>query len=257
MNFRQSLSFINTQALMKLKAQSNTLVLSYLWWILEPILYVALFYFVFKFVLYRGGEDFLAFLLIGKIPFLWFSKSVSAGANSIVENRGLISQRVIPKYIFPLVNCQEALYKQVLAFTILICFVLISGYGVTIKWMQLIPLTLITYLLICGVSLFFSVFVTLAPDFKVAIQMFMMGLMFTSGIFWNVNLIQDEMLKTLLMHTNPLASIIDGYRQILMYKTDLNPSYMLSVFLWAITASLLGISLLHKFSNTLTRKLFS
>lgn len=242
---------------MKLKAQANTLVLSYLWWVLEPLLYVGLFYFVFKFVLYRGGEDFLAFLILGKIPFLWFSKSVVAGANSIVENRGLISQRIIPKYVFPLINCQESLYKQVVAFFVLFVFVVLSGYEVTFLWWQLLPLTLSTYFLICSVSILFSCFVTLVPDFRLAIQMFMMGLMFTSGIFWDVNLIQDQYLKSLLMHSNPIASIIDGYRQIIMYGSSLNSSYMLAVLSWAALAMVLGLSILYRFNNTLTRKLFS
>lgn len=242
---------------MKLKAQSNTLVLSYLWWILEPLLYTFLFYFVFKFVLYRGGDDFFIFLILGKIPFLWFSKAVSSGANAIVENKGLISQRVIPKFIFPLVNCQESTYKQLIAFLVLVIVSVLNGYLPTSNWLQLLPLIFVNYLLICGVALFFSFFATLAPDFKVAIQMFMMCLMFTSGVFWDVNMIQDENLKSLLMHLNPLAALIDGYRQIIMYNGSLNISYMLAAVGWALVSLILGTFILNRYSNFLTRKLFA
>lgn len=242
---------------MKMKAQSNTLVLSYLWWVLEPLLYVLLFYFVFKFVLYRGGDNFLMFLILGKIPFLWFSKGVSSGSSAITENKGLISQRVIPKYIFPLVNCQESTYKQIFAFFVLFTAVSAGGYTPTVNWLLLVPLILLNYLLICGVALFFSFFSTLAPDFKVAIQMFMMCLMFTSGIFWDVNLIQDQQLKSLLMHINPLAAIIDGYRQIIMHNAPLKMTYMLAVFAWSLLAICLGAFMLHHCSNFLTRKLFA
>ena len=256
MKFIQFISLVNLQSKMKLKSQANALVLSYLWWVLEPILYVALFYFVFKYVLYRGGEDFLMFLVLGKIPFLWFSKAVTSSAQSIVQNKGLISQRVVPKIMFPLVNCQEAFYKQLVAFIVLIVFVLINDYQDYSLWWQLIPLILLQYLLIIGVGSFFAVFVTFAQDFTMLISMFMMGLMFTSGIFWDVNLIQDPSLKEILMIANPLASIIDGYRQVLMYGNPLNMTYMLSVLAWAASSIVLSMYLLFVFDKALTRRLF-
>lgn len=257
MNFSQSISFIHTQAIMKLKSQANTLVLSYLWLIIEPLLYVLLFYFVFKYVLYRGGDDFFIFLMLGNIPFLWFSKSISSGASSITENRGLILQRRMPKWLFPLINCQESIYKQSIAFVIMFMALFFSGYEVTLGWWQLLPLILINYLLIVGVAMLLCVFVTYAPDFKMAIQFLTMGLMFTSGIFWDVNMIQDPAMKDLLLLLNPLAALIDSYRQILMYGGELPVRYMGSVFGWAVLFCVLGSAALHNYSNSLTRKLLS
>ncbi len=257
MNVFQSLSLVHTQAVMKLKSQANMLVLSYLWWVLEPLLYVLLFYFVFKYVLYRGGADFFIFLVVGKIPFLWFSKSVMSGASSIVENKGLLLQRVIPKYIFPLINCQECVYKQLISFAVMFIALFYSGYHISAGWWQLLPLVIANFILICGVALFFSVFVTAAPDFRMAIQLFMMGLMFTSGIFWDVNLIQDESIKELLLIVNPMAALIDGYRQVLMYNSVFETQYLASVLVWGLSAGIMGLLTLNYFSNQLTRKLLS
>lgn len=255
--FNQYLTLIHVQAIMKLKSQANTLILSYLWWIIEPLLYVLLFYFVFKYVMYAGQGDFFIFLIVGKIPFLWFSKSITSGANSIIENRGIVNQRIIPKWLFPMVNCQEASYKQVVSFLVLFIALIVSGYEPSNNWYQLIPLLFLNYFLICGVAMLCSVFVTFVPDFKLALQFIMMGLMFTSGIFWDPNLIQDETLKQLLLYLNPLAALVDGYRQVLMYDNQLNLGYMLAVFLWGFVSLVLGLFLLKKFNNTLTRKLFS
>ena len=228
-----------------------------MWWILEPLLYVLLFYFVFNHVLDSGREDYFIFLVVGKIPFLWFSKSIITGSNSIIENRGIIAQRNISKWLFPMVNCHEASYKQLVSFFVLFCALFISGYTPTFSWFQLIPLLALNYLFICAVALLLSVFVTFASDFKMAIQFIVMGLMFTSGIFWDVNLIQDSNLKELLMLLNPIASLIDSYRQVLMYNDVLNIEYMLAVFAWTTVTGLIGLFLLHYYSNTLTRKLFS
>lgn len=257
MNLSQSITFVHTQAVMKLKSQANTLVLSYLWLIIEPLLYVVLFYFVFKYVLYRGGDDFFIFLVVGKIPFLWFSKSVTSGASSITENRGLILQRRMPKWLFPVINCQESIYKQCIAFAIMFMALFFSGYEITQGWWQLLPLILINYILIVGIAMLLCVFVTYAPDFKMAIQFLMMGLMFTSGIFWDVNMIQDPAMKDLLLLLNPIASLIDSYRQILMYGGELSIRYMGSVLGWAVLFGVFGAVALHNYSNGLTRKLLS
>lgn len=250
-------SLIHNQALMKLKAQANVLVLSYIWWVLEPILFVLLFYFVFKYVLYRGGDDFFIFLMVGKIPFLWFQKSVTSGANSLIENRGLIAQRPIPKIIFPLVNCQESLYKEALAFLVLIIALLFNGYFNLTSWVQILPVIVVTYLLICSVTFVFTIFVTVARDFNVVISMLMLGLMFTSGIFWDVNMIQDEQMKQLLLTLNPIAAIIDEYRQLLMYGNSLDVSKLVSVLIWALALGAVGVLGLNRLDNLLTRRLFS
>ncbi|QIR15136.1 ABC transporter permease [Shewanella aestuarii] len=256
MAFFQYFPLIHLMARMKLKSKANTLVLSYLWWVLEPLLFVAMFYFVFKFLLHRGQEDFLIFLIIGKIPFLWFSKSITSAANSLIENKGLINQRPIPKFVFPLVNIHEAAYQQVVTFAVLLSFVTFNGYTAFSLWWQLVPLIIIQYLLICGLGSIFAFCVTYLPDFRMIIQMFTMGMMFTSGIFWSVSDIADPQLQYLILTFNPLAALIDGYRQVLMYGQHLD----WGVFVPALTIScllmVLGFTGLKKFDGLLTRRVF-
>ncbi|MFB1037392.1 MAG: ABC transporter permease, partial [Sinobacterium sp.] len=190
-------------------------------------------------------------------PFLWFSKAVNSGANSIIQNKGLVLQRVIPKIIFPLVNCQEAFYKQLFAFSVLLLIMVFNDFVNVANWWQLIPLILLQYILIAGVSSVFAVFVTFANDFSVVIGMFMMGLMFTSGIFWDINLIQDQAMKELLLTLNPLAALIDSYRQVLMYDNLLNVKYMMYILAWSLLSFSIGYFCLQKYSNVLTRRLFA
>ena len=42
--------------------------LSYTWWVLEHVLHMGAFYVVFKILLQRGTDDFVAFLLCGLVP---------------------------------------------------------------------------------------------------------------------------------------------------------------------------------------------
>ena len=80
----QSLTLMNAMATLSLKADAQRYFFGYLWWILEPLLWVGVFYLVFEVFLGTGRADFLVFLAVGKLTFIWFSKSVSQAANSLM-----------------------------------------------------------------------------------------------------------------------------------------------------------------------------
>ena len=87
----QYLSLMDTMARMNLRADAARYYFGYIWWILEPLLYVAVFYVVFNVILDSRRLDFLAFLMCGKLAFIWFSKSVNQASSSIVCKRWLHS----------------------------------------------------------------------------------------------------------------------------------------------------------------------
>jgi lipopolysaccharide transport system permease protein len=241
MNLAQFVTLVDIQARLSLKAEASRLYLSYLWWILEPLLFVLVFYLVFEILLNSGRENFLLFLICGKIPFLWFSKSVTIASNSIVQNRGLIGQIDIPKALFPYISIQESLYKQWVVFLVMFGVVIGFGHMPAWNWLWLLPLILVQYALIVLCSLLGAVLVSFVGDFRMLIAMGMMFLMFSSGVFWDVNTISDPALRELIFLYNPIAFLIDGYRQILIEHRLYDLSHLAT--LAAVIA--LGLILTH------------
>src|SRR5690625_5984903 len=103
------ISLVHTKARMSLKADASRLYLSYLWWVLEPVLWALAFYFVFT-ILLGFGRD-LLFIMAGKIPFLCFSKSSPNGSDSVVGGKSLINQTNIANQFFHYVDTVEAVYR--------------------------------------------------------------------------------------------------------------------------------------------------
>ena len=62
-------SFVTTKVTLNLKAEASKSYLSYLWWLLEPALFVAVLYVVFGIFLAKGTPNFVVFLMCGQIPF--------------------------------------------------------------------------------------------------------------------------------------------------------------------------------------------
>jgi len=244
-------------SVMKLKSQSNKLILSYLWWVLEPIFHVITFFLVFNYLLGRGEGDFFTFLMVGQIPFLWFQKSVVSASTSLGQNFGLMMTKPIPKYIFPTVNIQETTYKQLFVFFVLFGFLATSGNILDINWLDFLLICTVQYLFMLGVGWMFSILVAYVPDFSMLIQVLMMGLMFSSGIFWDINSLQNETLKELVFTFNPMVSLLDAYRTVLMHKTELNLYRLVPAIITGLSLCIMSL-IVFRFSNAwLTRRLMA
>jgi lipopolysaccharide transport system permease protein len=207
---------VDEMARMSLKADASRFFLGYLWWILEPLLYVAVFYVVFDVLLGSERADFLVFLMCGKLTFIWFSKSVVQASRSIVAAQGLIGKIDLPKALFPLAMVQEGLYKQASVFALLFVFLFLNDYSVSPAWVWLVPVILVNYLMIVAAALIAAFLVCLVFDFSMVIGLGMIFLLFTSGIFWDVRALATPEMTAWVLALNPLAFIIDAYRQVLM-----------------------------------------
>ncbi|MFT4873351.1 ABC transporter permease [Congregibacter sp.] len=242
MTLRRFWMLVDEMARMSLKADASRFYLGYLWWVLEPLLYVAVFYVVFEVLLGTRRADFLVFLMCGKLTFIWFSKSVVHASRSIVASKGLIGKIDLPKALFPLAVVHEGLYKQAAVFALLFAFLMLNGYGVGANWLWLIPVLVVNYFLVVAGSLIAAFLVCLVFDFTIAISMGMIFLLFTSGIFWDVRALATPEMTDWVLALNPLAFIIDAYRQVLMVGVAPDLFHLAAV---AIAACLIIAVMLH------------
>jgi len=250
-------SLVDTQARMTLKAEASRFILSYLWWVIEPILFVITFYLVFDILLESGRVDFLLFLVCGKIPYLWFSKSVTSASNSIILNKGLINQIDLPKSLFPYVSVHEALYKQWVVFLVLFAVVIFYGYWPELNWFWLLPVMLVQYGLILVCSLLGALCVSFVGDFRLIINMGMLFLMFASGIFWDVNAIADPVTRDLVLTCNPLAFLIDAYRKVLMGRSLYDLEHMALLGVVVLISLFVMHYVMHKTSKIIAAKVIN
>ena len=242
MHFSQFFRLADVMARMALRADATKFFLGYIWWVFEPLLYVAVLYVVFSVILTNRQPDFLFFLMVGKFAYTWFAKSVIQASNSIVAGKGLIGKVNVPKTLFPLASVQEGLYKQVAVFSLLFAVLIYGGYQVTVTWVYVLPVILVNYIMILACAYLGATLVCIVRDFAPLISLGMIFLMFSSGIFWDARDLGDPDKTALLLAVNPLAFIFDAYRQALMYAT---PPDMLHLFaIGAVFAGLLGIMVL-------------
>jgi len=115
---------------------------------------------------------------------------------------------------------QENAYKQWLVFLLLFAFAILKGHSITEAWLWLPAVIITNLLLILPLSMLASLMVAYVQDFRILIQMGTLFLMFASGIFWDIHEISDPYIRQLVFDFNPIAFLLDAYRQILMHQTQ-------------------------------------
>lgn len=260
MTFAQYYRLMDIQARMQLRADASKLALGYLWWFLEPLLWVGVFYVVFNLILEsdrRQGLDFLLFLSCGKFAFLWFSKTVIQASNSIIVNTSLVGKINVPKTLFPMAAVQESLYRQGAVYALLVVIVVGCGYPVTAHWLWLLPLSLVYYLLIVACSFIGAYLVCLVRDFGKFIPLGMTFLLFTSGIFWDVRAIQDVDKAALILQVNPLAFMVDAHRQAMLYQSGPDLAHLLAIGAGSAVVAVVMAWLMQRQSQFLALRVLS
>ena len=253
MTLSQYFGLVDLQARMALKSDAAKYYLGYLWWILEPLLYVGVFYVVFNVILDSRRDDFLVFLMCGKLPFVWFSKSVTQASNGIIANAGLIGRIDVPKTLFPMAIIQEGLYKQSIVFVLLFAVLLGYGYRPSVEWLYLLPIMIVNYLAIVACAFVGSVLVCFMRDFSMLIGLGMVFLMFTSGLFWDVRVLEPAMTEAVLLY-NPMAFILDAYRWVLMENSIPDLVHLSWLGLLFALVIVIMVSIMRSSSKTLALK---
>ena len=85
------------------KKGADTL-LGNLWWVIDPLLQMAVYVILVSVIFDRGGADYPIFIFAAILPWKWFQTSVYDGINSVTGAGTLIRQVQFPKLVLPVAS---------------------------------------------------------------------------------------------------------------------------------------------------------
>ena len=235
------------RAFSELKAESRRGSLGILWWVVEPLLYVSVFYVVFTMIFKRGGEDSVASLLTALVVWKWFDNAVRQSSSSITSNIGLLRQVYISKLMLPSMAILTSTLKFLLVFCILIIFLLITGHELSLPWLSIPFLFLVQISTIGALSYILAAIVPYQPDLRMLIDNGMTLLFFMSGIFFDIKSVPENI--STYLKFNPMLGIIDGYRSVLLKGVWPDMVLLFIIFAGSILGLFVGVFLLKRFDK--------
>ncbi len=251
-NTRQFWAVFATKLTFNLRSEVSRTHLGYLWWLLEPVLWVTALYIVFAIFLRTRTENFLAFLICGMVAYSWFSRSVGNASRSLEGNRGLMSQVAIQKIFFPLLVVCQDFVKQFVVFIAMFGFLFYLGIEPALAWLALPVIVAVQALLIVAVGMVCAGIVPLVPDFRFLIATLLQVGMWGSGIFYSY---EDVLLKRHqdLFLMNPMANLIKNYRQVILDGAPPDWGALLNIALFSFVLIAVMMMVFRRLDTTYAR----
>lgn len=225
-----------------LKAEAARGYLGVLWWIIEPLIYLGMFYFFFVHIRQVSDDNVVPFLLSGLVAWKWFASTLPACAKSIVSGVNLMRQVYLPKYVFIWVAALTNAFKFLIVFSLLLAFLLLSGSTPTVAWTTLPLLVATQFFFMLAVSGFLAALVPFIPDLNQIITNLLMPLFFLSGVIFDIKKIPEPF--QFYLYLNPLAALFADYRGVLIEGKmpewgTMGAIFLLSCVVWAATCALM------------------
>lgn len=246
--------FVWYRSLAQLRSESSRAYLGYLWWFLEPLLYLLVFYVVFALVFQRGDENYVQVLLTGLVVWKWFDSSVRSSMDVINQNAALIDKVYIPKLVFPAVSVVSNGIKFALVLVFLLIFSLLVGNGIANTWIALPLLIAVHAALVFSVSCLIAAITPFLPDIRMIFDKLMTMMFFLSGIFYTLDSIPEVFRGYFLL--NPAFLLIESYRNILIFHQW--PSVMALAYVFLLSMIVLSVALviLRRFDRVYPRLIY-
>lgn len=202
-------------AVTDIKIRYRNSVLGFTWTFLEPLLLLAVLYFVFTNIFKAEIENFPLYLLLGIVTYGAFSRGTTFALNSISNRAGILSQVYFPREIIST--------STTITTVIMFAFEFIA-FGVFVVAFQFVPpitilvfplILIMLFVLIFGLALPLSVLNVYYKDVQFIWGVVLHAGFFAVPIFYSLDRFPEEVKNIIML--NPMAQIIDMSHNVVLY----------------------------------------
>jgi ABC-type polysaccharide/polyol phosphate export permease len=253
---------LNNLIVRDLKVRYKNSVLGVLWSLLNPLLMMVVFSLVFGVLSSNDIRQYSVFFLVGLIPWNFFRGAVQAGSVSISGNASLVKKVYFPRELLPLSGVLSNLVNFFIALILLLAFLYISGLGLTVHALWVVPLIITQVIFTLGLCLLLGSIHVFYRDVSMILDVVMLAWFFLTPVFYplsryssSVQIAGIHFVPAQLMRwLNPMASLIDGYRTVLwgtispagitsIGPAAMDPAYLLRTFVTSLIVLVAGYAI--------------
>lgn len=232
-----------------LKVRYKNSVLGFMWSLLNPLLMMLVFTFVFTQLLGETIADFPVFVLTGLLAWNWTATSVAAGTRAIIDNAPLINKVYFPRMLLPVSVVLSNMAHYLLALPVLAVFMGVYGMSFS-PWLVYLPvIIMIQAIFLIALTLILSALHVYFRDTIVLVEVGLTAWFFMTPIFYRVEDVVDPTLVAWMYWLNPMASIIAELHTIIYYGGVPDPLFMARTLITALALLAIGYALFSRVSK--------
>ena len=213
--------------------------LGVLWSFINPLLQVAVYAIVFPYIMRIKQDHYLQYLIIGIIPWRFFTTVINQGMITVRMNAGIIKKVYFPREILPISVALSGLVNFFISCIIIILFCIFGGLGISWHIVLLPVAAIIQFFFTLGLVFAFSAINIYIKDVEYIVQFIINMLFYGTPILYSVELFPEKL--RWLLYANPLTEMIEFYRDIFMYHQL--PGMKSILYLVGITLIILFVGL--------------
>lgn len=233
----------------ELKGRYKSSVLGFLWTLLNPLLMMLVFTVVFTVILPNYAvPQYPIFLLCGLLPWNYFSASVIGSIHSVVGNANLVKKVYFPREILPIATVLAQLINFLLALLVLFALLLIFRMPLSPRWWMLPLVILLHTCFTIGLALILSAVNVYYRDTMMIMDVVIMAWFFLTPVFYPLDVLPRSYevlgfslnVHRLMYILNPMASLINTYRDLLYLGTYTEMDFFLRTAVTSLGVLALG-----------------
>jgi len=231
------------------KTQYRNMSLGVLWSVLNPLVMLGVLIIVFGYINRNAPqENFAVFLLLGMIPYNFFSLCVNSSTSSLINNSQIIKKMSFPRLIIPLSTVLAQVIHLIIQLGLLFLFVIISGIPITLSFLWLPLIFMVELLFILGVAMICSVLDVFFRDTKYIVQSILTVLFWLTPIFYSASRAHDNLPNLLykLFMANPLAGCIEAARRAVLFNSPPEVDLFVIACIVTLASLIIGFILFRK-----------
>lgn len=238
----------------QLKAEVANSYLNWLWWVIEPLCFMLIYSFVFGTLFGTKKDYFAIYVFIGITMWDFFSRCLSNSVKVVRNNKAIVAKIYIPKYLLLMIRIYVNGFKMCINFVLLAGMLLVLRVPLSWNMLWIFPVVLTHIVLTFGVSAILLHFGVYVDDLANVVRIVLRMLMYLTGIFYDLKTMATRALgehtANLIMNLNPLAGILEGARDCLLYQGHPSMWFLGVWFLAGLVLSMIGIGVIYRNENS-------
>jgi lipopolysaccharide transport system permease protein len=222
-----------------MKVRYKGSALGILWSLMNPLMQLVVFHFIFRLVLQLNIPRYSSFAFSGMLAWSWFQASLLDASGSMLNSRELIKRPGFPVAILPVVAVTTHLIYFLLALPILMLFLIIGGGGVK-PMILILPLVMaVQFALTLSLGYLAAIANVMFRDAHYLLGVSLQLLFFLTPVFYDASAVPQR--YRALYQLNPMAHLVGAYRGVLIEGRA--PDWVALLALAGLAAGLLYIGL--------------
>ena len=239
-NYRQ---LLKSNVRKEIRGKYKGSFLGILWSFVNPLLTTLVYAIIFPFILKGGRDHYTTFIVIAILPWTFFTTSISQ-TNCILLQGQILKKVYFPRIILPLSVVLSTLINFLISCLIILIFLFFSGIGYSFNILYL-PLIVITqFILTFGILLITCSIDVYVRDLEYIVNFFISMMFYGTPILYSMDMFPQRIQN--ILHLNPMATIIESYRDIFFYQTAPNFMRLAIVFGVSLIVLFIGIKVFNK-----------